>query len=762
MKQLNNIRQFSVILLLLSLLPLCVQAQTTESKEYTIVNNVDDLSNGDHIIIVSKYSTAMIGKVNTNSKSQRLLSTEITLNADKTLAYTNSDAACFTLVKTNDKFNFYSNEGKYINNVSEEGSSKDINLCDKISETTQATILFTSNYGDARILFEKKHPKYLNYVQASRWFGFIESPSLGGPDVVYIYKLSSEIITKTKTRMLFGEDAKNTYDVTYGTTDFASPKANVYADNTIIADAEISYTSSNTDIATVDNDGKVTINNTNKYGETTITAAYSGDDNHYPCNASYTIKVNEKQKIATKLSFEEVDRQTIVVKVNEENKFTGAKAILSPVENGEITYSSSNDNVATVDIEGNIHLNKIGETVISANYAGNETYAASSTFYRLQYRGESIVFASNYNSFNSLKDKYTTADLNFIDSISNKDYKWKVYEGKRTRQDKSLIQLDNRGGSLTSPEIDAPNGYNVTVLYYQEYTPGSTKVLEIKANNKNIESVFERYGEEKQTNGTGFKVTAKIPQTSNFRIIPGRVAYISRIQIDINPIFNITLKESADNSQIIYAHKGEIINAQLERTLVADKWNTFCIPFNLSVADGKLCDVEAEVREYDRMEGDVMMFKDAKEIVAGRPYLIRPKGKNIELDQFANVRLTGPELEQSGDESFYMIGTYSNRTFSEEESSQYLFLNANAEFKHPKPETTMKGMRAYFYCSPDVQASQMKVGFSENSTDIKDIEQNNIQANSQRIYTINGTYVGTDKSALPKGIYIIGGKKYIK
>uniref|UniRef100_UPI0040250060 hypothetical protein n=1 Tax=Prevotella sp. TaxID=59823 RepID=UPI0040250060 len=181
MKQLNNIRQFSVILLLLLLLPLCVQAQTTESKEYTIVNNVDNLSDGDHIIIVSKYSTAMIGKINTNSNSQRLLSTEITLNADKTLAYTNSDAACFTLVKTNDKFNFRSNEGKFINNVSEKDDSKDINLSDEISENTQATISFTQEYGDARILFEKKHPKYLNYVQASRWFGFIESPSLGGP-----------------------------------------------------------------------------------------------------------------------------------------------------------------------------------------------------------------------------------------------------------------------------------------------------------------------------------------------------------------------------------------------------------------------------------------------------------------------------------------------------------------------------------------------------------------------------------------------------
>lgn len=760
MKQLNNIRQFSVILLLLSLLPLCVQAQTTESKEYTIVNNVDDLSDGDHIIIVSKYSTAMIGKVNTNSNSQRLLSTEITLNADKTLAYTNSDAACFTLVKTNDKFNFRSNEGKFINNVSEEGSSKDINLCDKISETTQATISFTPNYGDARILFEKKHPKYLNYVQASRWFGFIESPSLGGPDVVYIYKLSSEIITKTKTRMLFGEDAKNTYDVTYGTTDFASPKANVYADNTIIADAKISYTSSNTDIATVDNDGKVTINNTNKYGETTITATYSGDDNHYPCSASYTIKVNEKQKIATKLSFEEgIDRQTIVVEVNEENKFTGAKAILSPVENGEITYSSSNDNVATVDNEGNIHLNKIGETVISANFAGNETYAASSTFYRLQYKGESIVFTSKFDSFTELSTSYIENKYaNFIDSLSN-SYKWYIEKGRRTRTKNGILEVKSQC-VVKSPKIEAPNGYAVTVLYYQGKSDPMRLAIEV--NRKEIKTKSNKYGTLDTKEGTGYIVTGEIDSSTAFAINPSPSAYISRIQIDINPIFNITLKESADNSQIIYAHKGEIINAQLERTLVADKWNTFCIPFNLSVADGKLCDVEAEVREYDRMEGDMMMFKDAKEIVAGRPYLIRPKGKNIELDQFANVRLTGPELEQSGDESFYMIGTYSNRTFSEEESSQYLFLNANAEFKHPKPGTTMKGMRAYFYCAPDVHASQIKVGFSENSTDINDIEQNNMQANSQRIYTINGTYVGTDKSALPKGIYIIGGKKYIK
>ena len=759
MKQSNNIRQFSVILLLLSLLPLCVQAQTTESKEYTLVNNVDDLSDGDHIIIVSqKYQQAMIGSVYTNNRNDtRLYSTGITLNDNKTIAKTDSESAIFTLVKTNGKFNFRSSEGKYVTNVATGKDNKNINLSDKTSETTEAKISFQN--GKADIFFEKNTPKYLYFISNSKLYGMSDESSTSDMYHVYIYKLSSE--QKIKTRISFGEESKDTYDISYGTTDFVSPKANVYADDTIMSDAKISYTSSNTTIATVDNDGNVTINNNYQYGETTITANYLGDDNHYACSASYTIKVTEKKKTTTELSFGEgIDHQTIIVKANEEDRFAGAKAVLSPVENGEVTYSSSNENVATVDNEGKIRFYNIGETVISADYAGNETYAASTTYYNLKYIGESIVFSSEHNSFNEIgTSTIRYKNCNFIDSLSN-SYTWNIGEGRCTKENNGVLEL-SAAYKANSPIIKAANGYKLTVLYNQN--KGYTMKLTIKADDHEINTKFKEYDEKNQDKGTGYKVTGKIDSSSAFSITAEHQAFISRIQIDINPIYNITLEESEDNSKIISAHKGQTVNALPIRTLVADKWNTFCIPFNISLENDKLlCGVEAEVREYDHMEGDVMMFKEAKEIVAGRPYLIRPNGKDIKLDQFDNVRLTGPELEKSGDESFYMIGTYSNRTFSEEESSKYLFLNADAEFRHPKPGTTMKGMRAYFYCSPDVQASQMKVGFSENSTDIKDIEQNNIQANSQRIYTIKGTYVGTDKSALPKGIYIIGGKKYIK
>lgn len=758
MKKLKIYRQLSIFTLLL-LLPLCSLAQTPEANQYKIVSDIADLSDGDHIIIVSKLdSRAMTETVNISPiKYQRLETTEeITLSDDKTIAYTNVESADFTLVKNNGKFNIRSNSGKYVTNVADKKDVKAVNLSNEISETTEAEISFDND--KANILYAKPYSKYLHYFNSSKMFAMDESPSSIEAYKVYIYKLYSKI--KTKTRISFGEEAKDTYNITYGTTDFVSPKANVYADNTIMSDAEISYTSSNPTIATVDNDGNVTINNKNQYGETTITASYLGDDNHYACSASYTIKVTEKKKTTTELSFGEgIDHQTIIVKANEEDRFAGAKAILSPVEKGEVTYSSSNGNVATVDNEGKIRFYNIGETVISADYAGNETYAASTTYYNLKYIGESIVFTSAHNSFKEIgTSTIRYKNCNFIDSLSN-SYTWNIGEGRCTKEDNGVLEL-SATYKAKSPIIKAANGYKLTVLYYQQ--TGYTMKLTIKADDHEIDTKFKEYDEKNQNKGTGYKVTGEIDSSTAFSITAEHKAFISRIQIDINPIYNITLEESEDNSKIISAHKGQTVNALPIRTLVADKWNTFCIPFNINVADGKICGVEAEVREYDHMEGDVMMFKEAKEIVAGRPYLIRPKGKDIELDQFDNVRLTRPELEKSGDEAFYMIGTYSNRTFSEEESSKYLFLNANAEFKHPKPGTTMKGMRAYFYCSPDVQASQMKVGFSENSTDIKDIEQNNIQANSQRIYTINGTYVGTYKSALPKGIYIIGGKKYIK
>lgn len=73
------------------------------------------------------------------------------------------------------------------------------------------------------------------------------------------------------------------YDVIYGSSSFKN-----YISNHI-GDGEISYKSSDPDVATVDDDGNVTINNV---GECTITVTASETDDYKKVSNSYTIKVN--------------------------------------------------------------------------------------------------------------------------------------------------------------------------------------------------------------------------------------------------------------------------------------------------------------------------------------------------------------------------------------------------------------------------------------------------------------------------------------
>ena len=46
-------------------------------------------------------------------------------------------------------------------------------------------------------------------------------------------------------------------------------------------------------------------------------------------------------------------------------------------------------------------------------------------------------------------------------------------------------------------------------------------------------------------------------------------------------------------------------------------------------------------------------------------------------------------------------------------------------------------------------------------TSIGTIDTDN-QFTNERIYKLDGRYIGTDSTTLPKGIYIIGGKKLVK
>ena len=102
-----------------------------------------------------------------------------------------------------------------------------------------------------------------------------------------------------------------------------------------------------------------------------------------------TVTIEGDLKTATTLTFgEDVDGQTITVLQGKEGEFSAPKATLTPAEAGQVAYQSDNEAVARVDATtGAVTFgSELGQATITASYAGNDTYGASSAQYTIDYK----------------------------------------------------------------------------------------------------------------------------------------------------------------------------------------------------------------------------------------------------------------------------------------------------------------------------------------------------------------------------------------
>ena len=113
-----------------------------------------------------------------------------------------------------------------------------------------------------------------------------------------------------------------------------------------------------------------------------------------------------------------------------------------------------------------------------------------------------------------------------------------------------------------------------------------------------------------------------------------------------------------------------------------------------------------------------------------------------------------------GNDTYTLQGTYSPKTISEAEYGTIYGVKANGAIAKGKKGTAIKGLRAYFIINGN--GSQAKINFGDDeTTGIENIVTPTAISN-QKVYNLNGQYVGNDLKAMPKGIYIVNGKKVIK
>lgn len=133
----------------------------------------------------------------------------------------------------------------------------------------------------------------------------------------------------------------------------------------------VKYSSSNTDFCMVTGSGTVLLSQ--NPGEVTITAKFAGNDDYLPAEASYLIKVIEKEKAEAGIAFEETMLMIDLAK----KTMTAEELGFKNPNNLTVTYSSNKTDVAEVDAEGNVTLKKAGRVNIDVTFAGNDEYKAA-------------------------------------------------------------------------------------------------------------------------------------------------------------------------------------------------------------------------------------------------------------------------------------------------------------------------------------------------------------------------------------------------
>lgn len=631
-----------------------------EEQTFTRINSIEELNDGDRFIVVNEEYKAVLTEWN----EKHFNYTSIKL--EDGVATANSFVTIFTLVKPNTNYYYLKTEDeKYLSNASN-SSTNHCNLKTTPDVTSRAKIDINEKY--ASIVFEKNVKKALlfsnNYGFSCYGDNFVGVSS----KMIALYKADgSQSAIKQSTSVTFSSK-----DLTiYKGKEYSLPTASVTRQKgETIADAKLSYSSSNEKVASVD-ESTGEIITLNEFGTTTITAKYAGSDLYKKSEGSYTLTYQDRLGKAT------------------------------------IVFSAENE-----------------------------------AFYNMPTSADNQV---------PLKDYIFKAD-------NGKEYTFGTYSLYKHRINKGFLTSLAGGGRLSSPEFFAPNGYAVRVIFEQSHKVTKPYILNHEVPN------YINNGPGEITDFTEYEFIVNILDSKPFTMLLPNKSHIKKIEIFINPVPSLEISDTDFGADAkIKEYDKTAVHFKLKRSFVADDtWYTICLPFN--VAKEQLVEVfggkKVELRTFDHMEGMVMYFKSVDNLEAGVPYLIKPN-KNLDNLLFENVKIdmaAHPDL-QVGADGYFMKGTYHATELNPDGTN--LFLGDNNTFFRPSEnDHRMKGTRVYFII-PRKAVDQVLSYDTETIVDgIVDVEVNS-QSNSQKVYNINGVYVGDNLQNLTPGVYIVSGKKVV-
>ena len=429
-----------------------------------------------------------------------------------------------------------------------------------------------------------------------------------------------------------------------------------------------------------------------------------------------------------------------------------------PVANGELTVFVEQQG-AMVKSKGNLDPTKIRKRIV----------------YFLDETGTSIPATYAYTSSKINKSDWTSVKNSAVEN--NDPYMTKLkafYQG--------II-----GGNWTFPNINSAydeNSREFGMVLGESIQP--IIVLHDEANANILEG-------DNNYDKTGYMLISEGYVTYSFPVKAGKTYYLfasgtklalSGFSFDKDAAYRPeeeTLDAQGNNTDKIKntLQEDNQYNVRLEnRTFSKDKWYAMVLPFSVSQKEMKaVFGTDVKILHYNNVEGTTLNLTEHfyKMVVGGTPVFVKPS-EDAKNPYFSNVTLTSKNVVAIESSGFKCTGSWNNEDFPEysyfinaKDNTFYLF-DPTKVAAGTKPHAG--AFRAWIIStSPNPAAAaqlSMRINGIEDNDETTAIwnaisaDDDNAEVGSKDIYSLSGQKMNTtDTRSLPKGIYIVNGKKFI-
>lgn len=332
----------------------------------------------------------------------------------------------------------------------------------------------------------------------------------------------------------------------------------------------------------------------------------------------------------------------------------------------------------------------------------------------------------------------------FTDGDGNSNYKYV-----------DIFKNDNNAGIQQTLSNLAPGRYILTVTARAQATAGASFKVFAGSTSKEI----ERIGNSGGVFGRGwndatleFDVLTEGNVNIGVQSANGKNLWWSATRFRLARLGNVQV--SIDENTDYAATEATSVDVELARTIKADAWNTFVVPFDITNAELKAAfgnDVEVAEFSDGGASADAVTVSFTKmgtpAITANKPVLLKSSTAGTSYS-FTNRSVATGNTTIAGTHVDF-VGTYSASTTITEGN---YFISGNKLWKS-SGATTINGTRAYIDAK---NVASVRLFIDDVETGIETI--NGVEAENGAIYNIAGQRLGK----MQKGINIVNGKKIIK